>query len=164
MSIGQINQKKLNGVDNNLDNSSIKEERETIYIKMNDTEEYVYSNLGLSPALILDLQPQNENIDIKIIKDEETNSSKELEATNNINTSSNLDIKDENISDKVNIITTKDSFEEKAANISKEDEESAEINESNNDQLENSVESISNNNEEEIDDTRRRRRRSSASN
>ncbi len=59
---------KSNEKESYSEKTSIRKEPEHITVEMNDDEELVFSNLGLSPALILDNLPNNNNILLEVVK------------------------------------------------------------------------------------------------
>jgi len=59
---------KSNEKESYSEKTPIKKEPEHITVEMNDDEELVFSNLGLSPALILDNLPSNNNILFEVVK------------------------------------------------------------------------------------------------
>ncbi len=161
------NIKKLNFVESNLENINTKEEKEEISIKMNDDQEYVFSDLGLSPTLLLDVQQKNDNFSIKVIRSEEDMVIKEsnsiskiklTESSDDDQNNNNLEKIDGPELDNLNIDSSKlsENNESEVELINNKEEEEEEINKEN--------QSSSNNSEDDVDDTRRRRRRSSASN
>ncbi len=50
------------------EHSNIKDLQENITVEMSEEEEYVYSNLGLSPTLLLEEKPKTENFTIKVLR------------------------------------------------------------------------------------------------
>ncbi len=154
--------RKANGTDSNIENINIKDEKEHIAIKMSDDEEYTFSSLGLSPTLLLDIQPQSENITIEVIKsnDEDNKSSEEIDSNHkqynsNVNIDNPINSDDNQNTDSVDLEAevSIDMIEEK--NKSKESLDK---------KLEEEIIPSNTNSEEDVDDTRRRRRRSSAKN
>ncbi len=72
----KVNKSKLNDKENNSEKINNKQELEPILIEMSNDEEFVYSNLGLSPTLILDNIPENNNILIEVVTQTQENNAK----------------------------------------------------------------------------------------
>ncbi len=72
----KVNKSKLNDKENSSEKINNKQELEPILIKMSNDEELVYSNLGLSPTLILDNIPENNNILIEVVTPNKSNNAK----------------------------------------------------------------------------------------
>ncbi len=159
------NIKKLNFVESNVENINTKEEKEEISIKMNDDQEYVFSDLGLSPTLLLDVQPKNDNFSIKVIRYEED---MVIEESNNIST---IELKESSDDDQNNNTDLEkidypklDNLNIDSSTLSENNESKVELINNKDEEIHEDNQSSLNNSEDDVDDTRRRRRRSSASN
>ncbi|KGG13529.1 MULTISPECIES: Rne/Rng family ribonuclease [Prochlorococcus] len=66
--ISSQNNSEVNNQENELEQNSIKQEPDLIAIKMSQDEEYVFSSLGINPTLLLDKDPENENLLVHIVR------------------------------------------------------------------------------------------------
>ncbi len=146
--------------ESNSDKIAIRKEPERVKIEMNDDEELVFSNLGLSPTLILDNLPSNSNILVEVIKPLKDNSSKInpiICKTENIDQKNNSATNMENQKDE-----PQTNYEIRESPASHNEQEEIEI--TNADLISqdeaSSTKDLSNS-EQEAEDPRRRRRRSS---
>ncbi len=156
-----LNAKKESLVESNLENVNIKKEKVKITVNMNEEQEYVYSNLGLNPLLLLDSQPKSENISIQVLSEASKNiSGKSSDSSQSI---THLEINNED-EKSLTIKHTEDNIDSlQDIDLANEDNESIiGIKEKQNSIEEEEI--SSKNIEEESEDPRRRRRRSSATN
>ncbi len=157
---------------NEISSNNTKNETELIGVRMTSNEEEVYSLLGLSPTLLLEEQPDNENILIRVIRPNQDSeevleeSRKQLEANSikrrrkSRHTSNKISNKVINDSQEI-IEEDQDILVETSNELEGECEQEI-PSESSYDSS--SLETANKKNNEEIEDPRRRRRRSSASN
>jgi ribonuclease E len=159
---------KSNEKESYSEKTSIRKEPEHIKVEMNDDEELVFSNLGLSPALILDNLPSNNNILLEVVKPTKDHSKKTdltITDTENVNQKRSQELNPGSnssttfVEEKGHIQLTHE--EEGSPSLEKRQEDSPKINPENISRDEPTNIKEATQSEQEAEDPRRRRRRSS---
>ncbi len=149
---------------NNSESTNKKEEKDNIIIEMDEEHQYVYSELGLNPILILQNQPETDNFSIEVKLSDDKNSEKINQDLSPIDSSLNINLNgEESLDKKNNLLNNENNKIEDETNLTIDSKENSNsLNEIQDPSLDQSDKNIIA--EDEIEDPRRRRRRSSATN
>ncbi len=155
-----------------------KKDPDIITVNMSPEEEYVFSSLGLNPILLLDPQPENDNVLVHVVRPGENatdvledaiqqvsnNPNKRRKKTKNTMSRTSSEVSLESQASLNNEEVAKESELEvlEGNKIGQKNEDTEGISTSNDESL--IIEGAQIDNDGEVDDSRRRRRRSSASN